>query len=85
RDPLTFHYPHWAFHRANRPGSAIREGQYKLIHRYDDDSVELYDLEADLGETNNLAENMPERASALKAALRARLDELGAARPTPLR
>ena len=81
REPLTFHYPHWAFHKANRPGSAIRAGQYKLIHRYDDDSVELYDLAADIGEASDLSTKLPEIAAGLKDQLAERLDELGAARP----
>jgi arylsulfatase A-like enzyme len=68
-DALFFHYPHFAFHKANRPGSAIRSGQYKLILRYDDDSVELFDLENDLGETKNLATTKPDVTRQLKARL----------------
>jgi arylsulfatase A len=34
RAPLFFHYPHYAWHRSNRPGGAIRSGRYKLIRRY---------------------------------------------------
>ncbi len=37
------------------PGGAIRSGQYKLIRRYDDNSLELFDLANDLGEKRNLA------------------------------
>jgi arylsulfatase A len=66
REALYFHYPHFAFHKGNRPGSAIRWGQYKLILRYDDDSVELFDLENDLGETKNLAEAKLEVTQKLK-------------------
>ncbi|QDV07231.1 Arylsulfatase [Planctomycetes bacterium Poly30] len=85
RAPLTFHYPHWAFHKENRPGSAIRDGKYKLIHRYDDDSLELYDLAEDIGESTDLAKEMPELAARLKETLTHRLDELGAARPSQIR
>lgn len=81
RPPLIFHYPHWAFHKANRPGSAIRNGQFKLIHRYDDDSLELYDLSQDIGEVDNLAEAKPELAAQLKEELERRLDEQSARRP----
>jgi len=66
RDALFFHYPHFAFHKANRPGSAIRTGKYKLILRYDDDSLQLFDLQNDLGETTNLAKSKPELARELK-------------------
>ena len=69
RDTLFFHYPHFAFHKANRPGSAIRSGKYKLILRYDDDSLELFDLQKDLEEKNNLAEAKPEVAQRMKSRL----------------
>ena len=70
RDALYFHYPHFAFHKANRPGSAIRSGQYKLILMHDDDSVELFDLENDLGETKNIADAQPALESKLKDRLK---------------
>ena len=38
-----------------RPGSVIRSGRWKLHHYFEDDGLELYDLEQDLGERNNLA------------------------------
>lgn len=85
RAPLVFHYPHWAFHKSNRPGSAIRDGNHKLIYRYDDDTVELYDLASDLGESKDLAETLPERAADLKKQLKERLNELGARLPAKAR
>lgn len=81
RGALHFHYPHFAFHKANRPGSASRSGKYKLIHRYDDDSVELFDLENDLGETKNLAAAEPEVARRLKGRLQQWLAETKAGLP----
>ena len=83
RDELYFHYPHFAFHKSNRPGSAIRSGQYKLILRYDDDSVELFDLQSDLGETKNLAATMPDIAQRLKARLQNWLAATKAGVPQP--
>lgn len=83
RRPLYFHYPHWAFHKENRPGSAIREGKYKLILHYDDDSIELYNLEADLSEKKDLARDLPEIAAKLRKNLEAWLIETNAHLPTP--
>ncbi|MEQ1825060.1 MAG: sulfatase [Pirellula sp.] len=60
RDTLYFHYPNYAFHKQNRLGSAIREGEFKLIKNYDDDSLELYDLSSDIGEKNDLSTKSPE-------------------------
>ena len=85
RDHLCFHYPHYAFHQANRPGGAIRVGQYKLIRNYDDDSVELFDLSDDLGETRNLAREKSELAAKLDAQLGGWLKETGAQMPTHLK
>ncbi|MCB1208775.1 MAG: sulfatase [Verrucomicrobiales bacterium] len=62
RDTLFFHYPNYAFHKLNRLGSALREGDFKLIHYYDTDELALYDLGQDIGETKNLASKSPELA-----------------------
>ena len=81
RDALYFHYPNYAFHKQNRLGSAIREGEYKLIKNYDDDSLELYDLTSDLSEKNNLATQSPALAKRLADKLDAWLRESGARFP----
>mgnify|MGYP002624166720 CR=1 FL=1 len=81
RDSLCFHYPHFAFHKDNRPGSAIRAGSHKLIRNYDDDSLELFDLEQDLSERTNLAADEPELAKKLNEKLTAWLTETGAGIP----
>lgn len=83
RDAIHFHYPNYAWHSRNRLGGAIRQGKYKLIERFDDDSVELYDLEKDLGEKNNLAKRMPGKAAAMKRKLQAWRQASGAAMPVP--
>jgi arylsulfatase A-like enzyme len=66
RDAIYFHYPNYAWHRSNRLGSAIRAGRYKLIERFDDGSLELYDLQADPSERRNLSEEMPAVAIRLR-------------------
>lgn len=69
RQAIYFHYPHFAFHKANRPGSAIRSGNYKLIHYYDDSSTELFDLSLDPNENNDLADAQSEIAASLNTQL----------------
>lgn len=81
RDALYFHFPHYAWHRSNRLGGAIRVGSYKLIERYDDGSAELYDLDTDLGESRDLAADEPEVAAALLARLQAWREDVDAAMP----
>jgi arylsulfatase A-like enzyme len=83
RGALYFHYPHYAWHKSNRPGGATRAGRYKLIRRYDDNSLELFDLATDIGEERNLAAQRPELAAKLDAQLGRWLRETGAQMPTP--
>jgi arylsulfatase A-like enzyme len=69
RSEIYFHYPNYAFHGDNRLGSAVRQGDYKLIERFEDGSVELYNLRQDIGETKNLAGELPDRAGQLRQKL----------------
>ena len=66
--PLFWHFPHYS-NQGGRPGGAVREGDWKLIENYEDESVELYDLGKDPGETMNLAETEKARAEGLKKKL----------------
>jgi arylsulfatase A len=68
RDALYWHYPHYS-NQGGKPGGAIRAGDLKLIENYEDGSFELYNLNDDLSETNNLAEKMPAKALELEGKL----------------
>ena len=81
RDAIFFHYPNFAFHKDNRLGSAIREGDYKLIEFFEGDAIELYNVREDIGERNDLAKEKPELASRLKADLAKWRADSGAAMP----
>ena len=59
---IYWHYP--VYHH-DVPASAIRKGKWKLIHNLVDNSKALYNLEADIGESNNLLDREPEIASEL--------------------
>ncbi len=48
-----------------RPGSAVRLGDWKLIEYFENGDLELYKLSDDIGETNNLAQQNPEKLNAL--------------------
>jgi hypothetical protein len=66
--PLFWHFPNYigATHlEPATPLSVIRDGDWKLIEYLEDGRLELFDLAEDLGETNNLANEQPERAAAL--------------------
>ena len=66
RETLIWHFPH--YRHAPGPYSIIRKGDLKLI-KFWTGPRELFDLAADLGETKNLADSMPEKVKALEAEL----------------
>ena len=65
---LFWHYPHYS-NQGGEPGSAIREGDWKLIEFHKDGRRELYHLRADVSETHNLAEKEPAVVTRLAAKL----------------
>ena len=69
REAIYWHYPHYG--AGGPPGGAVRAGDYKLIEFYEDGRVELYNLREDLGERNDLAAKMPEKAAELRRMLHA--------------
>jgi arylsulfatase A-like enzyme len=70
RQSLFWHYPHYS-NQGGIPGGAIREGDFKLVERYEDGRVHLFDLKNDPGEQNDLAKQQPQRVSKLRARLHA--------------
>jgi len=82
--PIFWHAPNYAWHRANRLGSAVREGQWKLIERFDTGQFELFDVVADRSEKRDLAAERPKVARRLAGVLRDWREEVDAAMPTPV-
>lgn len=79
--PLYWYYPANTMHWKNRMAAAIRKGNYKLIHFFKDSRTELYNLEIDPYEKNNLAEKMPAKTAELKQQLKKWRKEVGAENP----
>lgn len=52
------------------PAGAVRRGDWKLLEFFEDNRLELYNLHEDIGERNNLAGKMTERARKLHQLLR---------------
>lgn len=79
---LHWHMPHfWGVPGPGiEPFSAIRRGDLKLIWFHDGGRLELYDLAADPGETQDLAAERPDDRRRLAAALAEHLRSVGAAR-----
>lgn len=78
--PLFWHYPHYS-NQGGEPGSAIREGDWKLIEFHEDGRRELFNLRTDLSEKHNLVLREPALASRLAATLDEWRRESGAVVP----
>ena len=78
--PLIWHYPHYG-NQGGEPSSIIRQGDWKLIHYYQDGREELYNLANDLEEKENIANQHPDQVKELSGQLFAYLKEVGARFP----
>jgi arylsulfatase A-like enzyme len=67
---LFWHFPHYT-NQGGRPGGAVRDGRWKFIEFYDTGVTELYDLEADPGETRSVTKQHPRRARRMSESLAA--------------
>jgi arylsulfatase A-like enzyme len=54
----------------SRPCGIVRVGDWKLHEYFEDGELELYNLKEDIGETNNRADEMPEKVAELHALLK---------------
>lgn len=87
---LCWHFPHY-HHLGYAPCGAIRAGRWKLIEWFEatvagangTPPVELYDLEADPSEQQNLADREPARCAELLARLRTWRRDVGAQEMSP--
>jgi arylsulfatase A-like enzyme len=83
RDALFFHYPHYYHAPPSTPAGAVRAGRWKLIEYFDDQRVELYDLDRDPGEQQDLASEQRDLADALRQRLHDWRRSVDAALPEP--
>jgi len=77
RDALYWHYPHYST-PGGFPGGAIRSGDLKLVERYEDGKVSLYNLKEDPGERRDLAGKMPGQIKVMRPKLHGWYREVGA-------
>ena len=78
--PLYWHYPHYG-NQGGDPSSVIREGDWKLIHYYEEDINELYHIVKDPYEQLNVASVYPEVTNNLSSKLMQWLDDVKALYP----
>ncbi|MFV8280768.1 sulfatase [Christiangramia marina] len=77
---LYWHYPHYS-PQGGKPASAIRSGDWKLIHFYENDTYELYNLMSDPEEKTDLASLKLDLVNELKTELENYLNSIGASFP----
>jgi arylsulfatase A-like enzyme len=75
--PLFWHYPHYS-NQGGFPGGAIRSGDWKLIERFEDGRVHLYNVVEDVGERNDLAAREPQRVEEMRGQLHEWYGDVGA-------
>ncbi len=81
REAIFWHFPHYRGKIV--PYSIIREGNWKLIKRYEGKTFELFNLKDDLSEQNDLSEKMPEKVKELNDKLSNWLTSTNAKLPRP--
>jgi len=85
RENLYWHFPAylqgWEGTFRTRPVSVIRSGNYKLLEFFEDNRMELYNLEEDISESHDLSEEMPEKTEELHRKLQEWREEVNA--PVP--
>ena len=67
--PLAWYYPH-DHGSGHKPSAAIRRGDWKLIHFFESDQVELYNLAEDPSETTEISKMYPKQVETLLAELK---------------
>lgn len=95
--PLFWHFPHYLQSYPNaqgmkhnqrdplfrtRPVSVVRRGPWKLLQYFEDGEIELFHLEEDIGEQNNLAGARADKTREMLALLKEWQSDLDAPIPT---
>ena len=81
RDFIFWHFPH--YHGSLwKPGSALRNNDWKLVELHEENKVELYNLKDDLSETVDVSNRFPEITSRLVNKLNEIKIDLGANKAT---
>jgi len=87
REAIFQHFPGYLGAGQNTwrttPVGVIQSGEWKLMEFFEDHQLELYNLRTDIGESKNLAKEMPEMVQKLHAQMLAWRQEIKAPMPTP--
>ena len=78
RSSIYWHFPHYNGHPSSFPSSVIRKGEWKLIEAFDPSKVELFNLNDDISEKQDLAEIRTDIRDQLLSELNSWRKEVGA-------
>ena len=88
RNAIYWHFPAYLQGQKGtfrtRPVSVIRSGDYKLLEFFEDNRLELYNLEKDIGENKDLSDEMPEKTRELHQQLKKWRESVDAPVPSEL-
>ncbi len=80
RGPVFFHFPHFSG-QGGYPAGAVRNGKWKLVENYENGKTELFNLEEDISESNDLKLKQPGKAKELYDLFQQWQTEVGAKMP----
>ncbi|MDQ8193870.1 sulfatase [Coraliomargarita sp. SDUM461004] len=78
--PIFWHFPHYG-NQGDSPSASVLEGEWKLIQHFENSELELYNLEDDVSEAKNIADQKPEIVNRLYHKLRTWQSEVEAKIP----
>ncbi|HCS51881.1 sulfatase [Rubinisphaera sp.] len=78
---LFWHYPHYG-NQGGEPSAMVVDGDWKLIHYFEDGRNELYNISDDVGEQTDISERYPDRVEELSVSLINWQKEVGADFPS---
>lgn len=81
REEMIFHFPHYDLDN-DGPATVMLLGNLKAYKSYETGELRLYDLSKDLGEKNDLAKQIPDKAAELDRRLTEYLKSVNAQMPT---
>jgi arylsulfatase A-like enzyme len=79
---IFWHYPHYG-NQGGGPATTMMEGDWKLIHWYDDDRWELFNIKNDISEKTDLYNQEKERVAKMRKKLKQWLSQNNVKYPTP--
>ena len=65
---LFWHYPHYS-NQGGFPGGVLRRGDFKLVERFEDGALHLYNLATDLSEQTDIKEQHPQLVASMRTSL----------------